>query len=96
VLLDDNDAQVFLSDGDLTRSNGFSHHKLDALYKDSFAAGRSLSLNISNPAVTAKDNVHDHARKIQCGFPHVGCIVFVGKGITYYPPKTAGRSKQEF
>jgi len=94
-LLDDNDAQVFLSDGDLTRSNGFSHHKLDALYKDAFAARRSLTLNISNPAVTAKDNVHDHARKIQCRFPHVGCLVFVGKGITYYPPKTAGRSKED-
>jgi len=94
-LLDDKDAQVFLSDGDLTRSNGFSHHKLDALYKDAFAARRSLTLNISNPAVTAKDNVHDHARKIQCRFPHVGCLVFVGKGITYYPPKTAGRSKED-
>jgi len=96
ALLDENDAPVFLSDGDLTRSNGFSHHKLDALYKDAFAAGRSLTLNISNPAVTAKDNVHDHAHKIQFGFPHVGCIVFVGKGITYYPPKTAGRSKEDF
>jgi len=95
-LLDENDAPVFLSDGDLTRSNGFSHHKLDVLYRDAFAAGRSLTLNISNPAVTAKDNVHDHAHKIQCGFPHVGCIVFVGRGITYYPPKTAGCSKEDF
>ena len=41
-------------------------------------------------------DVHDHARKIQREFQHVGCIVFVGKGITYYPPKTARRSREEF
>ena len=41
-------------------------------------------------------DVHDHARKIQREFQHVGCIVFVGKGITYYPPKTAGRSEEDF
>jgi len=95
-LLDDNGARVFLSQGDLARSNGYSHAKLDALYKDAFASPNSLTLNISNPAVTAKDNVHDHTHKIQCKFPHVGCIVFVGRGITYYPPKTAEGSEEDF
>ena len=95
-LLDDNGAPDFLSSGDLTRSNGYSNDKLDTLYSDAFAAERSLTLNISNPAMNAVNNVHDHAHKIQREFQHVGCLVFVGKGITYYPPKTARRSREEY
>jgi len=95
-LLDETGTPVFLSHGDLTRSNGYSHAKFDAVYTDAFAAERSLTLSISNPAVSAANNVHDHARKIQREFQHVGCIVFVGKGITYYPPKTGGRSEEDF
>jgi len=56
-LLDETGASVFLSQGDLTRSNGYSHAKLDAVYTDAFAAERSLTLNISNPAVSAANNV---------------------------------------
>ena len=41
-------------------------------------------------------NVHDHATKIQGKYGHVGCIVFVAKEKTYYPPKNSGRQMVKF
>ena len=77
---------IFLKNGDLTKSNGYYNQKLEALYRHAFAARRSLVLNITNPGVATSNNVYEHAAKIQQEHDDVGCIVFVGKGISYWLP----------
>ena len=86
----------FLRPGDLTKANGYFNAKVAALYRTAFAAPKSLVLNITNPGVATSNNVYDHAARVQRDYDHVGCIVFVGKGITYYPPKRENRGEERF
>ena len=95
-LVDANGDNVFLNPGDLTKTNGYFNDKVAALYRKALSARRSLVLNITNPGVSTSNNVHDHAIQIQQDYDHVGCIVFVGKGISYYPPKRERRDVEAF
>ena len=94
--VDANGHLVFLSPGDLTKANGYFNDKVATLYRTAFAAPKSLVLNITNPGVATSNNVHDHAARVQRDYDHVGCIVFTGKGITYYPPKRENRGEERF
>jgi len=96
ALVDENGDNVFLNPGDLTKTNGYFNDKVAALYHTALATQKSLVLNITNPGVSTFNNVHDHAIQIQQAYDHVGCIVFVGKGIYYYPPKRERRDVEEF
>ena len=88
-LVDANGDNVFLN-------LGYFNDKVAALYRKALSARRSLVLNITNPGVSTFNNVHDHAIQIQQAYDHVGCIVFVGKGISYYPPKRERRDVEAF
>ena len=97
---------IFLSPGDLTKSNGYYNETVGMFYKDAFVSllpdgaishkKRSLLLNITNPGVGTTNNVYDHAHKIQMEYPHVGCIVFVAKEIKYFPPKEVESEVETF